>query len=290
MLWPKPGPRGLGAIAAEGDLLKPGAALARPAPTPGSYNCRLIKLGSTTRRQPAFEKFKPFFCYVEVENNLLTIVKQTGSERPAGRLWEDDNPFRLIYLGSLALGDEQKPRAYGDDPNVTWPGCLSGSDRSNGAWSSRGRAARRSSTCLSSRRSTNSPSKTWRLADPEEVRAHLIAAAAAGHALTYSELLERLGYNFSRPKMRALCVVLGAVDDKAEARGEPELAVLVVRQSDGLPGAGLVGRGRGRKAWPCGIMGRAEGAQIGRQVAEKAAFDYWADRLGRWAACAKGAR
>jgi hypothetical protein len=113
-----------GAIAAEGDLLKPNAALARPAPTPGSYNCRLIKLGNTGRRGPAFEKFKPFFCYVEVENNLLTIVKQTGSERPAGRLWEDDNPYRLVYLGSLALGDEQKPRAYGDDPRRDMAGVL----------------------------------------------------------------------------------------------------------------------------------------------------------------------
>ena len=112
------------AIASEGGLLKTGAALARPAPTPGSYNCRLIKLGSTTRRGPVFEKFKPFFCYVEVENNLLTIVKQTGSERPAGRLWEDDNPYRLIYLGSLALGDEQTPRAYGDDPKRDMAGVL----------------------------------------------------------------------------------------------------------------------------------------------------------------------
>ena len=77
-----------------------------------------------------------------------------------------------------------------------------------------------------------------RLADPAEVRAHLIAAAAAGIPLTYSELLGQLGHHFSRPKMRALCQVLGAVDDDAEARGEPELAVLVVRQSDGLPGQG----------------------------------------------------
>ena len=38
--------------------------------------------------------------------------------------------------------------------------------------------------------------------------------------------------------MRALCKVLGVVDDEAEERGEPELAVLVVRQSDGLPGQG----------------------------------------------------
>jgi len=76
------------------------------------------------------------------------------------------------------------------------------------------------------------------LADPTEVRAHLVAAARAGTALTYSELLERLGHAFTRPKMRALCKVLAAVDEAAEADGEPELAVLVVRQSDGLPGQG----------------------------------------------------
>ena len=37
------------------------------------------------------------------------------------------------------------------------------------------------------------------LADPDEVRAHLIAAAAAGTSITYSEMLNRLGYAFSRP-------------------------------------------------------------------------------------------
>lgn len=76
------------------------------------------------------------------------------------------------------------------------------------------------------------------LAELGEVRAHLVGAARAGVALSYGELLERLGYQFSRPKMRALCAILAAVDEEAEARGEPGLAVLVVRQSDGLPGQG----------------------------------------------------
>lgn len=76
------------------------------------------------------------------------------------------------------------------------------------------------------------------LSDPAEVRAHLVASATAGQPITYSELLGHLGYAFSRPKMRALCRTLAAVDAEAEARGEPELAVLVVRQSDGLPGQG----------------------------------------------------
>lgn len=111
-------------VAAEGDLLKPLAALPRPAPTPGSYNCRMIRLGAKSAKAIAFEKFKPFFCYVEVEGDLLTIVKQTGSQRPAGRLWEDDDPNRLIFLGTLALADEEQPSAYGDDPRRDMAGVL----------------------------------------------------------------------------------------------------------------------------------------------------------------------
>jgi hypothetical protein len=108
----------------EGKLLLPRAALPRPDPTPGSYNCRLIKLGRTAPKGKTYESFKPFFCYVEVEGDQLTIVKQTGSQRPAGRLWQDDDPTRLVFLGSLALGDEDQPLAYGDDPKRDMAGVL----------------------------------------------------------------------------------------------------------------------------------------------------------------------
>jgi hypothetical protein len=108
----------------ERKLLQPRAALPRPDPTPGSYNCRLIKLGKATPKSKPFETFKPFFCYVQVEGDQLTIVKQTGSQRPSGRLWQDDNPTRLIFLGSLALGDETAPLAYGDDPKRNMAGVL----------------------------------------------------------------------------------------------------------------------------------------------------------------------
>ncbi len=76
------------------------------------------------------------------------------------------------------------------------------------------------------------------LAEPAEARAILVACAKAGEAITYSEMLALLGHAFTRPKMRALCKVLNVIDRDAEERGEPELAVLVVRQSDGLPGQG----------------------------------------------------
>ncbi len=114
------------------------------------------------------------------------------------------------------------------------------------------------------------------LTDPGEVRAHLIGAAAEGHALTYSQLLEHLGYGFSRPKMRQLCKTLGAVDDEAAARDEPELAVLVVRQSDGLPGQGWWIAG----ARSHGYDGPWEGPRAAKFIHElqQRTFDYWAER------------
>jgi hypothetical protein len=111
-------------ISKEGKLLLPRSALPRPAPTPGSYNCRMITLGKASPKAKPFESFKPFFCYVEIEGDQLTIVKQTGSQRPAGRLWEDDDPNRLIFLGSLALGDEDQPLAYGDDSKRNMAGVF----------------------------------------------------------------------------------------------------------------------------------------------------------------------
>ena len=117
------------------------------------------------------------------------------------------------------------------------------------------------------------------LAEPEEVRAHLVAAAQAGVALTYAELLERLGYAFSRPKMRALCAILGTVDEEAEMRGEPELAVLVVRQTDGLPGQGwwIAGGARSR-----GYEGPWEGPEAKRFIAavQGKTFRWWQSRSG----------
>ena len=113
-----------GEIRAAGDLLDPDAALPRPAPTPGSYSCRLVRLGKEGGKGPAYQKFKPFFCYVEVEGDLFTIVKQTGSQRPAGRLWDDDMADRLIFLGTLALGSEEEARAYGEDPRRDMAGIF----------------------------------------------------------------------------------------------------------------------------------------------------------------------
>jgi hypothetical protein len=114
------------------------------------------------------------------------------------------------------------------------------------------------------------------LADPSEVRAILLSAAKAGEAISYSEVLALLGHHFTRPKMRALCKVLCFVDDEAAQRGEPELAVLVVRQSDGLPGQGWWVAG----ARAHGYTGLWEGPKAAKLIRklQRQTFDYWAGR------------
>lgn len=115
------------------------------------------------------------------------------------------------------------------------------------------------------------------LADPAEVRKRLIAAAAAREAITYADLLNALGHRFTRPKMRALCKVLAAVDDEAASRDEPELAVLVVRQSDGLPGQGWwVGGGAIVHGYE-GLWTGPEATKLVRRL-QRQAFDYWSRR------------
>lgn len=102
-------------IDAEGALLKPNSGLPRAAPPPGSYRCRVIKLGALKRGDRAFTAHKPFFCFVGAEDERLSITKQTGSQRPGGYLWETDDTKRLIFLGSMALGNEDVPLPYGEN-------------------------------------------------------------------------------------------------------------------------------------------------------------------------------
>lgn len=102
-------------IASEGDLLEPEAALPRPAPTPGAYRCRLLRLGGPARGEPAFSAFRPFYCFVGIgDQDRLSITKSEGSSRPAGYLWDDGDSRRMIFLGALAPGAGAVP-AYGDD-------------------------------------------------------------------------------------------------------------------------------------------------------------------------------
>ena len=103
------------AIAQEGPLLEPGTTLPVPAPTPGPYLCRLIRFGPPTPRGAVLTAYRPFFCYVGVDGETLSIIKQTGTQRPSGYLWLDAEPSRLVFLGSMAAGAEERLIPYGAD-------------------------------------------------------------------------------------------------------------------------------------------------------------------------------
>lgn len=105
-------PRFARRIAAEGPLLEKDAALPRGAPPPGSYRCRLFRLGAAGPRAAAFSEGRSFFCHVGVEGEDLTFTQQTGPSRPAGFLYPDGDR-RMIFLGALATGRESAAPAYG---------------------------------------------------------------------------------------------------------------------------------------------------------------------------------
>lgn len=117
------------------------------------------------------------------------------------------------------------------------------------------------------------PTPLWqRLFDIDQIESLLQASAREGRPISYAETLNCLGMEFSRPKMRALCVALGEVDRRARAKRQPELAVLVVRASDKLPGAGW---------WVDRVdyKGASEGAKAEKfiRALQKKTFDYWAE-------------
>lgn len=120
------------------------------------------------------------------------------------------------------------------------------------------------------------PTAHWqKLYDIDELEALMQGTARAGVSISYSEALDNLGYVFSRPKMRALCVALGEVDRRAAKRGEPELAVLVVRASDKIPGAGWWTEKDTRS-----YKGPWEGPKAEKYIRaiQQKTFDYWKSR------------
>jgi hypothetical protein len=112
------------------------------------------------------------------------------------------------------------------------------------------------------------------ISDAATVRRLLVEAAKARRDISYADLLDMMGHRFSRPKMRALCKTLGAVDNAAVAAGEPELACLVVRQSDRLPGDGWWVSDAQRFGYE-GLWTGPEAVKFVRRL-QKIVFDYWA--------------
>ena len=104
------------AVAAEGILLDPDAALGGPPVPNGDYRCRVIKLGA---RQPGgldYVAYPAFACRIQADGRLRGFAKLSGSQRPVGMIFPGD-PMRDVFLGTLVLGDESRAMQYGRDPD-----------------------------------------------------------------------------------------------------------------------------------------------------------------------------
>ena len=109
-------------IDAEGRLLMPDAALPGALPN-GDYRCRIIKLGAQGAGMLPFVTYPAFPCRVRAEMGVQGFAKLSGSQRPVGLLFPNDQ-LRQVFLGTLVLGDENRAMQYGNDPERDLAGYL----------------------------------------------------------------------------------------------------------------------------------------------------------------------
>ena len=107
----------------EGALLSPDGALVDPALPPGDYACRTIKVGHAQPGLLGFVAYPTFRCRVLIDHGRLSFLKLTGSQRPLGRFYADRDE-RMVFLGSIQLGDERRSYQYGVDRDRDMIGAL----------------------------------------------------------------------------------------------------------------------------------------------------------------------
>ena len=108
---------GSGDLASLGDLIDPGAARVSVTPPVGNYRCRTVKLGSQGGEQGlGYVVYGWFACRIEQTPAGLKFSKLTGSQRPSGLLFPE-NDRHMLFLGSMALASEPAARSYGLRPD-----------------------------------------------------------------------------------------------------------------------------------------------------------------------------
>lgn len=100
-------------LAREGRLLDPDAGRFAAHLAPGDYRCRVIKLGAKSAGSLPFVSYPSFACRIEDEGGIASFRKMTGSQRPVGVIL--DGGQKLVFLGTMVLGDENRAIDYGRD-------------------------------------------------------------------------------------------------------------------------------------------------------------------------------
>ncbi len=108
---------GSGDLTSLGALIESGAARRDVAPPPGEYRCRTVKLGSQGGEAGlGFVVYGWVACRIEATPRGLKFSKTTGSQRPSGLLFPEDDR-QMVMLGSMALAAEPPANSYGQRPD-----------------------------------------------------------------------------------------------------------------------------------------------------------------------------
>jgi hypothetical protein len=110
-------------IVREGALLDPDAALPGARLPPGDYRCRTIKLGAQGAGRADYIVYPPLPCRVRADGTRLHFTGLAGVQRPIGILFPE-NGRRLVFLGTLQLGDEALAIRYSRDKERDMAGVV----------------------------------------------------------------------------------------------------------------------------------------------------------------------
>ena len=109
--------RGSGDLQSLGELIEPSARRPSVTPPAGDYRCRTVKLGSQGGEDGlGYVVYGWFACRIEQTPNGLKFAKLTGSQRPSGLLFPEDDRH-MVMLGSMALASEPAANSYGQRPD-----------------------------------------------------------------------------------------------------------------------------------------------------------------------------
>jgi Domain of unknown function (DUF4893) len=112
-----------GSVAREGALLDPDAALPDPAPSAGFYRCRAIKMGGKSASMGDYVVYPATPCVISDEGEVLALSVSKGSQRPVGLIFPAEGS-RMIFLGTMVLGDERRALEYGRDSGRDMAGAF----------------------------------------------------------------------------------------------------------------------------------------------------------------------
>ncbi|HEX8655559.1 MAG TPA: DUF4893 domain-containing protein [Allosphingosinicella sp.] len=111
--------------AADRELLDPNLMLPRPAPAPGPYRCRIVRLGAAPAAPPRGRRAgRESFCFVTLVGDRLSLTLETAARPLGGFLWDTNQPGRLVFLGAEFGPRGRAAPPYGEPGAISTAGLL----------------------------------------------------------------------------------------------------------------------------------------------------------------------